>query len=480
MNSKNNNNKKVALAEKKKTIAAKILILFKSLSITFTSEEEKQFENIINDKNVSNISPRLLEALFVFKINIDGCIKYVVPKEHIDMYKNSITAKTKKQKEMLVVSFYMQVNGVLHIDKLFELVNETGINLNKKKIIKYIKEDGFILENDLVYINSLPKELNIYNIKKDNQYKIYSLEEIYLTKIEELEDNFEDKLSNILSKYTKNDNEIANAIMNMITVGYDFDETISTYLKEENIKFSKKDEEKFNSLVQQIYLKTPSWEFNGFIPNEILNEEPENIEYMKKMEYIHAYMLINGVMDIDIMLELFDKEHNLKMTKKELKDMISVMDDLSILNNYVVVRGITRDILNMLTISKDLHMTYKIIEDVDTIFEEDKDNIFKLDEVCQKYHLKDEIKDSIFSMMNFGTFNESILDSILNTFNIKMNNDKKLNLFKKLDSIYKNVRIWTLNGYKKNEMSMKKNNKIGRNDKCWCGSGKKYKHCCGR
>ena len=22
--------------------------------------------------------------------------------------------------------------------------------------------------------------------------------------------------------------------------------------------------------------------------------------------------------------------------------------------------------------------------------------------------------------------------------------------------------------------------KLGRNDECWCGSGKKYKHCCGK
>ena len=36
--------------------------------------------------------------------------------------------------------------------------------------------------------------------------------------------------------------------------------------------------------------------------------------------------------------------------------------------------------------------------------------------------------------------------------------------------------------YKKKEREQEKttdNKKIGRNEKCPCGSGKKYKHCCG-
>lgn len=475
------NTNKLLSEEQKQEIASRILVLYRTVCITFTSEEEKQIKNIIDDKNITNISPRLLDSFFIFKINIDNENKYIVPSEIIDLYKSTTTPKMKKEKEMLVVSFYLQVTGAIHIDKLYDLVKGTKIDITKKKIMKHLEEDGFILENDVVYIDLLPKELNIYEISKNNEYKQYSLEEIFFTKIEEFEDKFEEKISNVLSTYTENNNEMANAIINMITVGYDFNETINNYLKEENIKLTKKDEEKFHSLVRQIYLKTPSWEFNGFTPAEILNEDSDNIEYTKKLEYIHAYMLINGAMKIDTMLELLDKEHNIKITRKELKNMVSIMEDLSILNNYVVVRGITRDILKVLTTSKDLHMTYKVIENIEEIIKEDNNNVFKLEEICNKYNLNEEIRDSIFSMMNFGTFNQSMLDAILNTFNIKMNNDKKQNLFKKLDSIYKNIRIWTLNGYKESEMNIRNtSNKIGRNDKCSCGSGKKYKHCCGK
>ena len=31
----------------------------------------------------------------------------------------------------------------------------------------------------------------------------------------------------------------------------------------------------------------------------------------------------------------------------------------------------------------------------------------------------------------------------------------------------------------KEKKPLEKNQKVGRNDKCPCGSGKKYKHCCG-
>ena len=36
------------------------------------------------------------------------------------------------------------------------------------------------------------------------------------------------------------------------------------------------------------------------------------------------------------------------------------------------------------------------------------------------------------------------------------------------------------NAARRVELHKKRNRKIGRNEKCPCGSGKKYKHCCGR
>ena len=38
----------------------------------------------------------------------------------------------------------------------------------------------------------------------------------------------------------------------------------------------------------------------------------------------------------------------------------------------------------------------------------------------------------------------------------------------------------TKDGKEKVKVSIKNDNKVGRNDQCPCGSGKKYKNCCGK
>ena len=96
--------------------------------------------------------------------------------------------------------------------------------------------------------------------------------------------------------------------------------------------------------------------------------------------------------------------------------------------------------------------------------------------------LNDEIQHNIFSMMCFGPLSESMLGNVLDHFKVKMSDDRRHSLFSKLESVSKNIRLWSLNGYKNDErkLEINKTNKIGRNDKCPCGSGKKYKQCCGK
>lgn len=52
-------------------------------------------------------------------------------------------------------------------------------------------------------------------------------------------------------------------------------------------------------------------------------------------------------------------------------------------------------------------------------------------------------------------------------------------LSKLLDSVEKNKYENSLD-YEKIQLSIKNDPKIGRNDSCPCGSGKKYKKCCGK
>lgn len=76
---------------------------------------------------------------------------------------------------------------------------------------------------------------------------------------------------------------------------------------------------------------------------------------------------------------------------------------------------------------------------------------------------------------------EEVLENIVGALEASENDIKKLLV--EINSFINNTRLWRLKGYTLNELNSKFNNtstpNIGRNDTCICGSGKKYKKCCG-
>lgn len=82
--------------------------------------------------------------------------------------------------------------------------------------------------------------------------------------------------------------------------------------------------------------------------------------------------------------------------------------------------------------------------------------------------------------MLYGFFNKKLFEEIIEDY--KEISQKTLTLlYEELYKVSRDVISWRLNGYTKNEIINlpKVNKKIGRNDLCSCGSGKKYKRCCG-
>ncbi|MCB2340468.1 SEC-C metal-binding domain-containing protein [Clostridium estertheticum] len=78
---------------------------------------------------------------------------------------------------------------------------------------------------------------------------------------------------------------------------------------------------------------------------------------------------------------------------------------------------------------------------------------------------------------------EEVLDNIIGALGDISENDLQ-KLLVEINSFINNTRLWRLKGYTFNELNSEDNNnnstpKIGRNDLCICGSGKKYKKCCG-
>lgn len=97
--------------------------------------------------------------------------------------------------------------------------------------------------------------------------------------------------------------------------------------------------------------------------------------------------------------------------------------------------------------------------------------------------LREEMDSFIIAIKNEMSKDEAI-EAFLEAYEIE--SDEEKDIFKhELDVFARSIRRWTLKGnneneIKKNEQRVVNEVKIGRNDPCICGSGKKYKKCCGK
>lgn len=117
----------------------------------------------------------------------------------------------------------------------------------------------------------------------------------------------------------------------------------------------------------------------------------------------------------------------------------------------------------------------------------------KFSELVQKYHADPVIFMGFLDGINNSLNEKQNLENLNDDSDIKLDINLErlyLNMLgTKADYLY-NLPQWDdiLTKEKKREIlkthrkrnTVVKNNKIGRNDSCPCGSGKKYKHCCGK
>lgn len=114
------------------------------------------------------------------------------------------------------------------------------------------------------------------------------------------------------------------------------------------------------------------------------------------------------------------------------------------------------------------------------------------------YDIGNEEIDEFLNIINFMINNGDSIGEIITRLqeNFEMDSLEQIHLISTfLMDIHNNTRLWILKGHTPNEavkmheshekdktniIDMKSRKKIGRNDPCPCGSGKKYKRCCGK
>lgn len=211
-----------------------------------------------------------------------------------------------------------------------------------------------------------------------------------------------------------------------------------------------------------------------------LDDTFEEFDYeLINEDYVMDYIAMNGIIANDKLKEIILKNHNIDLSQEEMEEITKKYGVCTIEDKYYSLIDEKTEALQLLSF-KSINDDYKALTpDIHYLEEEFSNEIdFFVAENWKDEKLQEVLSTFIWYTSKFGGFNKESLDIFKDEYNLNNKDLKKIDEFAKK---YKNViAIWPLNGYTLNEKKQIKKEKIGRNDLCPCGSGKKYKQCCGK
>ena len=223
-----------------------------------------------------------------------------------------------------------------------------------------------------------------------------------------------------------------------------------------------------------IYAYKENGKINYIVPNEFyIYEEDDDLDYD---EIIFCYILLNGLIKIDKLLEILNKYHGLNITKEELLN--EFLDEcFSIINDEYIglfdFKEVEISVINGLKKDSD---NFKIIDD--NFYNVFGEFFAKLQEIVANEKENGMLTTVTVFSMCLNIYDEFTFESMCKDYKVSNVTVEKI---EKLIKEYKNIMpMWIYNGYSIDEYNKMKKKKIGRNDLCPCGSGKKYKKCCGK
>lgn len=203
-------------------------------------------------------------------------------------------------------------------------------------------------------------------------------------------------------------------------------------------------------------------------------------------DLIGIYINMNGILEKEKLQSLLKEYNDINLTIEEIDSIVSEIDATILEEKYYswITDFDNKDITDLKEM-KDKFKNYKKIDlEFDIKEEEFKDKLQSLlkEEIISQAKL-DDIYYSIIELTKYGVFKEETLNLTLKDLHITLKDNIKKKIIDLHKQYKKYISVWLYNGYsilEYNEMTQVKHNKIGRNEPCPCGSGKKYKNCCGR
>lgn len=209
-------------------------------------------------------------------------------------------------------------------------------------------------------------------------------------------------------------------------------------------------------------------------------------EIVNKNDFVGTYINMNGIIEKEKLQSLLKEYNSFDLSIEELDTIVKEIDATILEEKYYSwITDLDKEDVKNLKEMKDKFNKYKAIDfELDSYEEEFKDKLQSLLE--QELILTNKIDDiyySIIELIKYGIFKEEMVNITFKDLHISIKDSLKKKIFNLYKEYKKYISVWSYNGYtitEYNEMNQIRAKKIGRNEPCPCGSGKKYKQCCGK
>ena len=442
----------------------------------------------LTDTPYKNLYEESIDDRVYIKRDLDDIVPYMMGILMLIEEVSKIIKKPYKETLSLIISKVLLKERSLD-DILDDFVSEVGLSKKDSSRLDDILIDYY---DDLRYWENggnTQDEILALNLVLKEKPKNSSIEECLKQLTDNAKEEFKDTYN--IDDVSSLDEIIVDDFCNEGYLTIDNDDDISELLELDGKEYNGNEIVTSFIINGYAYLYKDKDNFKVIIPDEIkdilYNMPLNNEEELDDREIVELYMYYNGVIEKEELRRLLKENHNLDYTIKELDTVIKSLD-LFIRKDYYSILGDAKedDMEQMVLSSKKNFKKYKVVDyssyDIVNMSDAFKDD---LKEVLSNLTTDEEklelISSFIISTIYMNCYLDDALYHILDEYKIKYTN-KDIKSLKNIVDQYKNdMPIWGYNGYSKKEFnSMPKEKKIGRNDPCPCGSGKKYKKCCGK
>lgn len=220
------------------------------------------------------------------------------------------------------------------------------------------------------------------------------------------------------------------------------------------------------------------------------------IEVQRHLNLIRAALHLYGIVSFDQVIHLFKKYYDEVVTTEEI---VQFLED----SPYETTVDLSRKEIIIDDMNEEQYLMVKKLQGERPYYEPEFAKFIKfsnpnyIDEsnVHKKLRTFVETRISDYKNSAHSVYIELLehvmrgksrkqIDEFLASYGIYFDTPKEENeFFNNIDGIMQNTRHFKYRGFKESEVAKKtvvKEEKVGRNDPCPCGSGRKYKKCCGR